>query len=452
MNSTTTQAAIWATDPAHPIVADGSLENFEDTYVATSDFSAQQYAIMAVLAVPFVLSFHPKSTVRKVLYFLPMLLLIKAWFVPGKTSWDYQFGLLLTSWTWRVIDRLYFNDPEATFHRVGIDDKPGHGPSTYDPISKFIWALELIVVTRGIGWNWQVSSIPPHTTTKKGPFLLMKLRKAVLTYLGLHLSVQCSDFLLQLGAGTPPFPVPEMVQRVLLSTLFLHAFMYTSWAYMVYASLSLPENLFALFFVGLGVGGKWAQPEAWPSVFGPISKSYSFRSLWSKWWHQNCRRTCGTLGAFVVKKTPYLNKPQTKTAKYTRRYLQVLCVFVLSGIIHAGGSIYMATRDGNFNDGGNMMGFLYQAAIMIAEDLVYQHLGLGQDAGAPSLSRRLLGYAYVHGYALYAVPQLKVLKLAHDSGLVAAGGVYMPGVKMCGLGAHGIIKNPFTTLVGTLNN
>lgn len=458
MNASETQDILWATGSAAPVIGEPTVSNYEETYIDPTDFTPQQYAILAVLAVPFVLSFHPRSVLRRFLYFLPLALLLKAWLMPGRTSWDYQFGLLLTSWTLRVVDRLYLNDPEKTFLRNGIDSaKPGMGPETYDPISKFIWGLELITVTRGIGWNWQVSSIPEHKVVEKKAFLRMKLRKAVLTYLGLHVSVWTSKFLLALGesplveTAAGPVLVPAALRDVLLSTVALHVFMYVSWAFMVYASLSLPENLFALFFVGLGVGGTWSQPEMWPSVFGPLSEGYSFRRTWGKWWHQNMRRTCGTLGAFIVRNTPALRTPSTKTAVYTRRYLQVFCVFLMSGIIHAGGSIYMATRDGTFNDGGNVSGFMYQAAIMVLEDAVCWYLGIADD-GNPTMLRRCIGFAIMHGYAMYGVPQLKVMKLARDHGLDAAGGKYMIGVKMAGMGSQGIINNPFTTLIGTLNN
>ncbi|KAI9781399.1 MAG: hypothetical protein M1839_005993 [Geoglossum umbratile] len=418
-------------------------------------WSGRQYSMMAMLSVPFILSFHPKSTTRRALYFLPLILIINAYRTPNGTnsksfSGDYQFGLLLASWTMRILDRFYLNDPEATFLRKEIDDKPGRGPITYNPIKKFIWGLELIVVTRGIGWNWQISQIPPQRNLKRGPFLSMKLRKACFTYLGLCFVISSSQYLLALARFEEARQTPTWASQVLLHPIFLYCFIYTSWAFVVYGSLSLGENLLAIAFVGLRITKRWSEPSAWPSLFGSIREGYGFRRSWSSWWHQNCRRTSGTLGHFLVRNIPYLRNPQTKAAVLTRRYLQVICTFLVSAVIHAGGSIYISQKDGVFSDGGSFKAFLIQAAIIVAEDVVLWLLGIA-DGGNPSTSRRLIGYILVHSYAAYAIPTLKVMPLARDHGIEVGGHPLMAGVKMAGMGARGILRNPYAALIGPFN-
>jgi hypothetical protein len=242
---------------------------------------------MAMLSVPFILSFHPKSLIRRALYVLPLLLIVSAYRSISSTnsksfSGDYQFGLLLASWTMRILDRLYLNDPEATFLRNGIDNEDSRGSITYNPIKKFIWGLELITVTRGIGWNWQISQIPPQQDLKRGPFLFMKFRKAFLTYLGLHFVIFSSEYLLALAkAEEAQEEIPVWTSRVLLHPICQYVFVYAAWAFVVYGSLSLAENLLAIVFVGLRITKRWSQPAAWPSVFGSIRESYGFRRSWS---------------------------------------------------------------------------------------------------------------------------------------------------------------------------
>lgn len=268
--------------PIESVAFQGKITSF-----TTPQWSARQYSVMAMLSVPFILSFHPKSFIRQTLYFLPLLLLFHAYRTPSSTnsksfSGDYQFGLLLASWTMRIFDRLYLNDPEATFLRSGIDDEVGRGPITYNPIKKFIWGLELITETRGIGWNWQISQIPPQKDLKRVPFLFMKLRKACLTYLGLLFVISSSHYLLTLSkVKEEAREIPLWTSQVLLNPVFLHFYVYASWAFVVYSSLNLSENILAIAFVGLRITKRWSEPAAWPSVFGSIKESYGFRRSWS---------------------------------------------------------------------------------------------------------------------------------------------------------------------------
>lgn len=110
----------------------------------------------------------------------------------------------------------------------------------------------------------------------------------------------------------------------------------------------------------------------------------------------------------------------------------------------------MTQRSGKVHDGGNIIGFVYQGLALIAEDAILAFLGI-DDSKPASLSRRMIGYILVHGYASYATPKLKVMALARDSGLDVVGGPLLAGVKMVGLGALGVLKNPFATMIGSLN-
>lgn len=131
-----------------------------------------------------------------------------------------------------------------------------------------------------------------------------------------------------------------------------------------------------------------------------------------------------------------------------RRYFKVICTFLVSAFIHAGGSLYMSLKEGSFSDGGSFKGFFMQAMLIVAEDLVFWLLGITDD-GNPSLQRRLIGYLLVHSYAAYAVPNLKVIPLARDHGLVVDGCPLIAGVKMVGMGAKGVLANPFATMIGS---
>jgi hypothetical protein len=123
---------------------------------------------------------------------------------------------------------------------------------------------------------------------------------------------------------------------------------------------------------------------------------------------------------------------------------------LVSAFIHAGGSFYVSQKNGFFSDGGNFKGFFIQAIIILVEDLMLYLLNI-KDDGKPSTTRRLVGYLLVHSYAAYAVPTLKVIPLAQDLGLEVGGHPIMTGVSMAEIGAKGVLRNPFATLIGSFN-
>lgn len=160
------------------------------------------------------------------------------------------------------------------------------------------------------------------------------------------------------------------------------------------------------------------------------------------------RRVCQSPSDFLVAKIHFLNNPKTKRAIISRRYLRLLCTFFFSGIIHAGGSIYMTQKQNAMHDGGNILGFVYQGFSLIAEDCLLFILGIN-DSKPPSFLRRLVGLTIVHGYGSYATPTLKIIPLARDHGI--SGSSLEMGVKMVEMGAFGVLRNPFATMIGSFN-
>ncbi|KAH8816082.1 membrane bound O-acyl transferase family-domain-containing protein [Xylogone sp. PMI_703] len=418
----------------------------------TDLWDGRVYFVLAILSTPILLSLPPSSVIRRALYYLPLLLLFYAYNAPlgsgtpdSPSTGAYQFGILLASWTMRILDRMYLNDPETAFLR--IDDEKPQSPLKYSPLEKLGWALELMFVTRGVGWNWQISQIPPQKALSRGSFLFKKAREAVVTIGILCMIKVASASLLRLAEGVSE---ANMLTTLLLHPAFLHAFMYASWAFVVFSSLNLAENIMALIFVGFRITKRWSHPEMWPSVFGSIKESYGIRRSWGLFWHQNMRRICQSPANFVLQNIPLFEKPKSRAVVLARRYMRLMLIFFFSGIIHAGGSIYMSQHQANVTDGGNIIGFVYQGLALMGEDALLWLLGV-DDTKSASLIRRIIGYSFVHGYAAYATPTLKVIPLARDHGLQAPGSPYMVGVKMVGVGAQGVLKNPFATMVGSFN-
>lgn len=247
--------------------------------------SASQCTIIATLGVPFILSFPINSWMRKAVYPLHIYVIICAYLganpvsSPATSSALYLQGLFLGNLTARIIDRLYLHQPETTFLRKGVDDKPGANLQTYPPAKKFLWGLELITAARGVGWNWQVSGIPPSRSYTQWSFVWERFYKTAITFFGIAMTAAGSRLILDgdriLGSSHLAILLP-----ILRSSLFVRLFITAGWLTVVYGHIVLPENLLAIACVGLGIGGRWAHPSYWPPAFGSIEEAYTLRRCW----------------------------------------------------------------------------------------------------------------------------------------------------------------------------
>lgn len=241
------------------------------------------YFALAIVLTVLLLTLHPTSLIRRLLYYVPIVLLCAAYRAPlgdkaatAASTGAYQYGILLAGWTMRILDRLYLNRPEEAFRYKGEETI---SPLTYTPLQKLGWAVELMIVTRGVGWNWEIRQIPKMPQLSRRGFLLWKARSALLTICMLYIIRLAANSLTRLSEDNIA-KGESRVASLLLHPVSLHAFMYASWAFVVYSSLNLAENLFALFFVGFRVTKRWGQQEMWPPVFGDVRDSYSIRRGW----------------------------------------------------------------------------------------------------------------------------------------------------------------------------
>lgn len=246
--------------------------------------SVQQCLLLAFVTVPFLLTLPANSLLRKSLYPLHIYIIICTFFADkpahAPSSELYSLGLLVGTWTARIIDRVYMHAPEKCFKRKGIDDQPGKSLEGYSPIKKFFWAAELMSAARGIGWNWEVGGIPPSKVQSRRSFVVERIKKTTITFAGIYATAELAKLILtddeelrSRGFAT--------VLPLLRNSIFLRVFTTAGWLTVVYGHIVLPENLVAVLLVGSGIGGRrWADPASWPPAFGEITDAYSLRRFW----------------------------------------------------------------------------------------------------------------------------------------------------------------------------
>lgn len=244
------------------------------------EFQAVAYAVAAFLMVPVVLVFPPQSLPRTLFYPLPFILWLQACLAPPpscftKPSYLNHFGLQLGLLGLRILDRVYLHNPEETFrYRDGSD------AATYTPMRKFWWALELVTVTRGVGWNWDVTLKNPEVSKGRLSFLQRRTRKI----LGIGAQLTFLEWLAkELVSREQDVISWHQDSNFILSALLsgsLRMYIMVGYCIVTYASVTLAYDILSVIFVALQLGGSWAEPASWPPLFGSPLEAYSFRRFW----------------------------------------------------------------------------------------------------------------------------------------------------------------------------
>lgn len=252
------------------------LRAAQDVVGVFGPLNVSQFLLIAIAMTPVILVWAPKSVIRRALYPIQLFCLAAtsvAPLPPDQSRADlYNLGLQVGTLGARILDRIYMHNPEVTFLRVGVDDGGPHkGPASYGAGGKARWAVELILSARGIGWNWQVGGVPrPKPTPTRWSFVRSRVRNTLLTFTLIHAVTLLVSYILQVSNDN----------SLLRNPFFLRFFITTAWLTVIYGHLTLPENLVAIFFVTTGLGGRFADPQQWPPMFGDIGESYSIRRCW----------------------------------------------------------------------------------------------------------------------------------------------------------------------------
>ncbi|KAL4967234.1 wax synthase family protein [Aspergillus stella-maris] len=281
----------------------------------------------------------------------------------------------------RYFDRLYTNVPEDSFHRItsAHPQKPESEDATkLSPTQRLLWSLELLTVTRGIGWNWRVSSFPkPLPATSRSRFVTTQLLKFVAMYAALHvIEVTCRMILLSSSSPSPgPSPPSAPSSLPIPYNLHLYIVIVFGCATKIYSHFAILILPLSALCVGLQVGPtSWRSPTAWPSNFGRLRDAYSIRRFWGITWHQQLRRLLGAPGAYLLGVLPgwtHLRASRGRWARLFRRYTLLLMSFFISGLVHAAGSWQVTRALGRpLSDGGEIRYFVLQGVAIVGEDLV----------------------------------------------------------------------------------
>lgn len=244
----------------------------------------RQLTVLSFFLTITTLSFPYGSPLRLGFLLLQITVTAQAYFAPAPSNMTnvaelYTFGLLLGNLTARYFDRLYLRVPEKTFHR--LVDGEAEDPNMLPPLKKPLWALELVITTRGIGWNWRVPGNPPPSSSSRREFLQACILKYVTMYVGLYFISVGSQMILSGFKHVHNTTLRGALVAMTSNCIFLIIYVPLGWMAVINSHFGIYMFPLQVLCVGLHIGPKaWQSPEAWPPNFGSISEAYRIRRFW----------------------------------------------------------------------------------------------------------------------------------------------------------------------------
>ncbi|KAG9254982.1 membrane bound O-acyl transferase family-domain-containing protein [Emericellopsis atlantica] len=249
---------------------------------------------------------------------------------------------------------------------------------------------------RRIGTQWQIDKIPPFSprspakTPSRAYLIATRVVCMGLCWVAIDL---CEVSVLQYSEMMTPGVVLARVDRLTMPELLFRAEFVVRYficavtgVYMGYAGVTL---------IGLVLGLN--SPQDCPPMFGSLRDAYTVRGYWGDFYHQGLRRAItGPADAFVD------HILRIRRGTLLSRYLRLTLAFALSGVIHWGAEVSSGVAK---PDRSQFLFFTSQAFAVMVEDSV-QNLYKRSGRPLPALPEGLVGYAWVAGWMLCAMPYM----------------------------------------------
>lgn len=295
------------------------------------------------------------------------------------------------------------------------------------------WVADVFCSFRGVGWNWQISGIPPPpkaierqlhlsvdndrsedvTWSRSGirryssrdGLLRAVVAKMIVGYLALDVIVAIMHndayFLGHMDAA-PPHYLPIYLQN---TYIFVKYYRLIVGLVGMYAALTQAFNLGPFFFsILLGPELIGARGEPWmnpPDMFGSYSNvfDHGLAGWWGGWWHQTFRYS---FEAVAGKLRSALNVDQRSEAG---KAISMFTAFFLSGCLHAAGS-YTQLGETRPLMGPFRFFLLQPLGILLQMFLSRQLARVGIQQRTPKALRKVVNFVYVHAWGYFTAPLL----------------------------------------------
>ncbi|KAL9128616.1 MAG: hypothetical protein Q9217_002750 [Psora testacea] len=229
------------------------------------------------------------------------------------------------------------------------------------------WALTLIFNSRLIETEWEVKHVPPFSAEQTGwvptraRFVLSSLAKALVCFVLLDATRLLAapseqNAMLFASERVAFFSRLRDVSTEEVIVRYFSAIMFGIVTYLLFQGVHCGMGA---VMVGLGV----SEVKMWRPCFGNLSESWSLRRFWGVCWHQGLRQTLNSPAGFATYRLLGF-----KRGGLLGRYLRVVLIFLLSGVLHKFGDIAAGL---DWQDSGVIQYFGTQALGILTENYLH---------------------------------------------------------------------------------
>ncbi|KAG7448101.1 uncharacterized protein BT62DRAFT_753427 [Guyanagaster necrorhizus] len=294
---------------------------------------------------------------------------------------DYAMGSTLGGQLFTAIHLLLLAEPIIQYRHFSDTDDP----QKRSFLRRVYWAACIIHSPRGIGWNYEVSHVPPRPAVSHGSFICSRLFRILVFFFFI-------DAAQTFRRINPLFSLSDAVLETASVTsqgFLLRCPNIIAWMAIPYAGVQLQYHLISVISVALG----FSMPSDWPAPYGRWSDAYTVRDFWGRTWHQMLRRYASSIGKFVSQAAGF------KRGSFGSSYMQLIMGFCVSGLMHIFGDAMVEWR----YLGSSLSFFLAQPVAIVTEDAV---IGIFRraDMKLHPLVCRSIGYAWVFAWLNMSFP------------------------------------------------
>ncbi|EQL38106.1 hypothetical protein BDFG_00490 [Blastomyces dermatitidis ATCC 26199] len=263
---------------------------------------------------------------------------------------------------------------------------------------------------RGIGTPWLAKNTPEFPSyyggRRPGRFTFLLRQSAIVIWQYLMI-----DLLEAAGSAQSPEEI-QMVQGLGSEFMYLSA---TKEQLIARIATSLVSNFVmsrmmvdgvARLLSIISVGLRISNPSDWPPLFNSMWDAYTLRNYWGKFWHQMLRWPFTSISNYLTRRVLRLPRPS-----FLERYLNILFVFSLSGILHVP---FLAATSISILDSwrGSMLYFTSFTLGFMIEDTaqaLWRRLGVEKLGSQPASAgvtvfKRVVGMLWVISFMCMTVP------------------------------------------------
>ncbi|PGH17471.1 hypothetical protein AJ79_01071 [Helicocarpus griseus UAMH5409] len=287
---------------------------------------------------------------------------------------------------------------------------------------KACWSLDIAVNKRRINRVDQARNIPyfdskrPHYYPSRRNFLLFRTTRFVLLYLLLDfvMSQPLEDAQVKFAPGKERIFARILERDIVPAELGEIFGILVGQAICYYGTLLAGYDFLSLVSVGLCMGNV----SDWRPLFGDIREVYTIRTFWRTFWHQQLLRPLESTASFITHSLLRLpritriegisiSKPrlEQKILYLLSSYTTLTLIFLISGIAHIISDRMIGIP---YRDTRIVSLFLSQAVGIMFEDAgrwIYRCVTGSKREGPVKIWHRVVGYAWLVVFALWAVPE-----------------------------------------------